>query len=171
MDKTEDIDDTTSIDDLSETTDEFYNSLSETENIDDILDNDSEDADEIDERTEISSKCIYKYAENSDSDIEDSIEDIEELFDDDEQTTTNMYVPNEKRSTKPFLTKYERVRLLGVRAKQLAGGAKPLIKNAGDLSSKQIAELEIQNNVIPLIIDRPMPSGMIERWRIDELIH
>lgn len=157
-DKTSDIEDTSSMDNLSDTTDDFYDSLSETENIDE----------EVDENTEINDKCIYKYVEESESDEE---VDIEDLFDDDDYAIDKAYVPKEKRITKPYLTKYERVRLLSVRTKQLAAGAKPLIKNAGDLSSKQIAELEIKNNAIPLIIDRPLPCGLIERWYISELIH
>ena len=69
------------------------------------------------------------------------------------------------------MLKYERVRLLGDRAQQLALGAKPMLKNIEGLSTKEIAELEIKNNVIPLIIERPLPNGKKERWYISELEH
>ena len=110
-------------------------------------------------------KCLYKYMDD-DSDYED-IEDIP----DDDQETDNIFVPKEERQTKPFLTKYERVRIIGDRTKQISGGAKPLIKNVEHLSPKEIALLELENNIIPFIIERPLPNGRKERWYISELIH
>ena len=69
------------------------------------------------------------------------------------------------------MTKYEKNRIIGDRSKQIALGAKPLIKDASHLSSKEIAELELKHNVLPLIIERPLPNGMKERWRVSELEH
>jgi DNA-directed RNA polymerase subunit K/omega len=67
------------------------------------------------------------------------------------------------------LFKYEKVRLLSTRAKQLSGGAKPMIKDTTGLSSKEIALLELKNKMIPLIIERPIPNIGIERWKLSEL--
>lgn len=122
---------------------------------------DKEDAEEyadIDDEM----KCIYKYAEGSD-------EEVEEQFDDDNKNLTGI-VPNDQRITKPYLTKYERVRLLGDRIKQLTSGAKAMIKNTENLSPKEIAELELKHNVLPLFLERPLPNGMKERWYTSELI-
>ncbi|CAH6421831.1 DNA-directed RNA polymerase subunit RPB6 [uncultured virus] len=131
-----------------------------------IVDDKSIDEKEIEENDE--DKCLYNYAkENSDDEDE-----IELVFDDDKEEIKNMeLVQNENRITKPYLTKYERVRLIGDRARQLSLGAKPMIKNVESLTSKEIAELEIKNNVIPLYILRPLPNGKKEKWYIGELSH
>jgi DNA-directed RNA polymerase subunit K/omega len=52
------------------------------------------------------------------------------------------------------LTKYELARLIGARALQLAHGAPPLIKTDNELSSIAIAEKELSEGVIPLIVLR-----------------
>lgn len=110
-------------------------------------------------------KCIYNFAD-------DKSEDEEEIFfDDDNMEMDTNIVLKDKRITKPILTKYERVRLLGDRTQQLTLGAKPMIKNTGKLTPKQIAELELKNNVMPLIIERPLPNGKRERWFLKELQH
>lgn len=113
--------------------------------------------------------CPLKYVDNSDSEESDT-EILEEIFEE-EKVIENMIVPNDKRITKPFLTKYERVRLTGDRTRQLASGAKPMVKNIQNMSSLEIAKLEIEKNVIPLIIERPLPNGLKERWYIHELEH
>lgn len=142
-----------------------------SDNDDDAYDYD-EDADKT--KTEVNDEpCLYKKANLSDSE-EEGDDEAEEVFDDedeDEKNTKgeNIYVPKEQRITKPFLTKYERVRLIGDRTKQLSGGAKPLIKNVDHLSAEEIAKLELQHNIIPLIIERPLPNGLKERWTVNEL--
>ena len=67
------------------------------------------------------------------------------------------------------MTIYERVRLLGERATQLSYGAKPMIKNVGNLDPKIIAKLELEAKLIPLIIIRTLPNGLKEKWRVSEL--
>ena len=109
---------------------------------------------------------------NREDPIEEDDEDDDEIvFDDDNIETKVEIITEDKRTTKPILYKYERVRLLGDRAQQLTLGAKPMIKNSQGLKPKQIAELEIRENVIPIIIQRPLPNGKKERWYIHELQH
>lgn len=110
--------------------------------------------------------CIYNYADNRSDDDGQEI-----VFDDDGLEIISEVIPPDQRRTKPILFKYERVRLLGDRAQQLTLGAKPMIKNVEGLLPKEIAELEIEKNVIPLIIQRPLPNGKKERWHISELKH
>lgn len=112
-------------------------------------------------------KCLYKYAERADSDDEDI---DEEVFDDDLQEFTDIVAP-EDRITKAILYPKERTRLISDRTAQLILGAKPMVKNSKHLSAKEIAELELQHNLIPLIIERPLPNGKKERWNIKELAH
>lgn len=53
------------------------------------------------------------------------------------------------------LTKYEVARLIGARALQLSMGAPPLIKvNSETISFIQIAEIELDKGVIPLVVVR-----------------
>jgi DNA-directed RNA polymerase subunit K/omega len=73
-------------------------------------------------------------------------------------------------TTIPILTKYEKARILGVRAKQLDNGADsfiPLPSNVID--SYTIAERELYEKRLPFIIRRPMPSGGSEYWPLKEL--
>lgn len=106
--------------------------------------------------------------------IEDVIEDDNEYFDNLEEVelpseSQSEYVPKEKRVSANRLTKYEMVRILGERTKQLNMGAKPLIKNHHNLPYEKIAEYEFLNNVIPYKIKRPLPNGKFEIWTLDEL--
>ena len=75
----------------------------------------------------------------------------------------------DKRITRNKLTKYEMVRILGERTKQLIMGAKPLVKNIDGLSYDIIAEEELKLNMIPFKVKRPLPNGKVEIWDLDEL--
>jgi len=44
-----------------------------------------------------------------------------------------------------------------------------MLKNTVGLSSKEIALLELKNKIIPLIIERPIPNSISERWNLSEL--
>jgi DNA-directed RNA polymerase I, II, and III subunit RPABC2 len=69
-----------------------------------------------------------------------------------------------------YLTKYEKARILGQRAKQINSGSKPLIKVHEDiLDGYIIAELELKAKSIPFIIRRPLPNGGSEYWSIKDL--
>jgi len=83
-------------------------------------------------------------------------------------------VKKEDRITRPILTRYEYVAALSTRAKQISLNAKPMIKNAAELSKKldprQIAEIEIkETRTCPLYIVRPLPNFKEEHWDINEL--
>ena len=112
---------------------------------------------------------------NKECTIEKAIEDDNEYFENDEEDievqpdTTVQYVKKEDRVSAPKLTKYEMVRILGERCKQLTTGAKPLIKNHKGLPYDKIAEEELKANMIPFKIRRPLPNGKYELWTLDEL--
>jgi DNA-directed RNA polymerase subunit K/omega len=54
-----------------------------------------------------------------------------------------------------FLTKYEKARIIGLRAKQLSEGAPPLIEVPPDVTDPiKIAELELKAKKIPILIKR-----------------
>lgn len=74
-------------------------------------------------------------------------------------------------NTLPVLSKYEKTRILGQRAKQLENGSKPLIVlDRKILDSKLIAELELKEKKIPFIIKRPIPDGTAEYWKLKDLL-
>ena len=86
-----------------------------------------------------------------------------------EQIETTTFIESSKRITKKYMTIYERVRVLGERAKQLSLGAKPLIKGVENMDPKVVARMELEKKVIPLIIIRTLPNGQKEKWRVSEL--
>jgi DNA-directed RNA polymerase subunit K/omega len=72
--------------------------------------------------------------------------------------------------TIPYLTKYERARILGQRSKQIETGAKPLVKVPENIVDGYIiAELELSEKKIPFIIRRPIPGGACEYWSLKDL--
>ena len=72
--------------------------------------------------------------------------------------------------TIPILTKYEKTRILGQRAKQLNNGAKPLVKmDIPLIDGYLIALKELEEKMIPVIIRRPLPSGASEYWHLKDL--
>ena len=72
--------------------------------------------------------------------------------------------------TIPILTKFEKARVLGIRAKQLNDGAKPFIKTPPDIiDGYTIARMELGQKLMPFIIRRPIPNGGCEYWKIADL--
>jgi DNA-directed RNA polymerase subunit K/omega len=72
--------------------------------------------------------------------------------------------------TLPYLTKYERARVLGQRAKQINAGAKVFVKvHENVIDGYLIAEQELAQKRIPFIIRRPTPGGGCEYWNLKDL--
>jgi DNA-directed RNA polymerase subunit K/omega len=72
--------------------------------------------------------------------------------------------------TIPYLTKYEKARILGQRAKQINSGAYPFVKVPENvIDGYIIAEMELKMKRIPFIIRRPLPNGGSEYWKIQDL--
>lgn len=82
----------------------------------------------------------------------------------------NNIIIDDLHRTIPHLTKYERARILGQRAKQIECGATPFIKVPENvIDGYLIADLELRQGRIPFIIRRPMPNGGSEYWKISDL--
>ena len=96
---------------------------------------------------------------------------------------------NKVRVTTPYLTKYERARILGTRALQIrcvlhlvlvghlsshmsleSMNAPVLVPLDGETDALQIAIKELSQRKIPLIIRRYLPDGSFEDWSVSELI-
>jgi DNA-directed RNA polymerase subunit K/omega/cobalamin biosynthesis protein CobT len=72
--------------------------------------------------------------------------------------------------TIPFLTKYERARILGIRAKQLNYDADPFVEVPTNMiSGSLIALKELEEKKLPFIIRRPLPNGGNEFWKLSDL--
>ena len=83
---------------------------------------------------------------------------------------SNNNIIDSLHKTIPFLTKYEKARVLGQRAKQINSGAKTFIKVPENvIDGYIIAELELQQKRIPFIIRRPFPGGGSEYWNLRDL--
>jgi DNA-directed RNA polymerase I, II, and III subunit RPABC2 len=83
---------------------------------------------------------------------------------------TDNIIIDDLHKTNPFLTKYERARILGQRAKQIETGATPFVKVPENIiDGYLIAEMELQQGRIPFIIRRPLPNGGSEYWKIGDL--
>jgi DNA-directed RNA polymerase I, II, and III subunit RPABC2 len=83
-------------------------------------------------------------------------------------------VDTSDRITLPYYSKYEYTTLVGIRAQQIADGAKPLISLEGIQTSHpqfvwKVAEREIAERVLPFIVHRRLPDGKSEYWSTTEL--
>jgi len=102
-------------------------------------------------------------------------------------TSTEHRKPNKIRITTPYLTKYERARILGTRALQIrwvflrsvrkelyidyrSMNAPILVPAEGESDPLQIAIKELAQRKIPLVIRRYLPDGSFEDWSVSELI-
>jgi DNA-directed RNA polymerase subunit K/omega len=73
--------------------------------------------------------------------------------------------------TIPYLTKYERARVLGQRAKQINLGARPFVKVPENIiDGYLVAEMELTQKRIPFILRRPLPGNSgSEYWNLKDL--
>ena len=78
-------------------------------------------------------------------------------------------VDSSNRITMNRLTKYEKVRIIGIRTKQIMTGANILIKGIDGKTPSEIAELELKYNMVPFKIKRKLPNGKFEIWKLSEL--
>ena len=70
--------------------------------------------------------------------------------------------------THPVLSKYEKTNILGKRLKQLNSGAEPFV-NTQLNDNYLIAIQELDEKKIPFIIQRPLPNGGSEYWKVSDL--
>jgi len=79
-------------------------------------------------------------------------------------------IVDELHRTIPIMTKYEKTRILGQRAKQLNEGAPAFINiDSTVIDGYLIAVKELEQKKTPFIIRRPLPNGGSEYWRIQDL--
>lgn len=72
--------------------------------------------------------------------------------------------------TVPFVTRYEKSRVLGERAKQIDAGGQIFVDVEPDIiDGSVIAMKEFFAKKIPFIIQRPLPNGGAEYWKLKDL--
>ena len=116
------------------------------------------------------------YDENVDKEFEEIEEDGEESEEKESQILEQgdeirgNAITGEARTTTPFLTKYEKARVIGARALQISKNAPILVNlNPGESDPILIAEKELRESRIPFIIRRFLPDGSYEDWSVREL--
>jgi DNA-directed RNA polymerase I, II, and III subunit RPABC2 len=71
----------------------------------------------------------------------------------------------------PYLTLFEKTKLIGFRANQLAQGARPLVQVPSHVTDViDIAKIELEEKRMPYILKRTMPDGTFEYWRLTDLL-
>lgn len=79
-------------------------------------------------------------------------------------------INDQNHRTYPVMTKYEKTRILGLRAKQLNSGMEPNISVTENMiDGYLIAVEELKANKIPFIIRRPLPNRQSEYWHVQDL--
>ena len=79
-------------------------------------------------------------------------------------------VPRHERTTTPYMTKYERARVLGTRALQISMNAPVLVQLDGETDPLEIAGKELREKRVPFVVRRYLPDGSYEDWPVDDLI-
>uniref|UniRef100_A0A0N5CFF8 RPB6 homolog n=1 Tax=Strongyloides papillosus TaxID=174720 RepID=A0A0N5CFF8_STREA len=106
-----------------------------------------------------------------DEDMDDL--DVNQLGDDEVENlailSSDQKTASTEKITTPFMTKYERARILGTRALQIALGAPVMVELEGETDPLEIARKELKEQKIPIIIRRYLPDGSFEDWGVDEL--
>jgi DNA-directed RNA polymerase subunit K/omega len=100
--------------------------------------------------------------------VQDSTDDIQILA----QVVRDEFgaVIDPLHKTAPYLTKYEKAKIIGVRAKQLNQGANPMTEVIDrTMSNEEIAEKELISRALPFIVVRPLPNMKKEYWRLEDL--
>jgi DNA-directed RNA polymerase I, II, and III subunit RPABC2 len=78
---------------------------------------------------------------------------------------------DQKHVTYPFVTNYERTKIISYRASQICNGAKPyIVVPEGVTEAYDIAKMELEAKKLPFIVKRQLPDGSFEVWRLADLM-
>ena len=86
------------------------------------------------------------------------------------QRNKDNIITDNLHKTIPILTKFEKTKILVLRAKQINIGAKPMITLEHPvIDGYLIALKELEEKKIPVIIRRPLPNNTSEYWHLKDL--
>lgn len=159
--------------------------LDNTENNDIIDMLSSEDSDSEDEFSETETKIdedtlnddIDSDENMSEEDNDDDNETISGILDTKKQTVFTNNLENyklnkiKKKQSLPYLTKFEKSLILGIRLKQLISNGKPMVNTDDCQSIRDILNKEFVEKKIPLLIRRYLPNNSYEDWKLSELTY
>lgn len=78
----------------------------------------------------------------------------------------------DQKKTSPYLSRYERAKVISVRAQQLSVGKQPQIEVGNtNINHLEIALQELKEKKIPNNIIRKLPDKTIEIWAAKDLIN
>ena len=82
----------------------------------------------------------------------------------------NNIIVDSNHRTIPILTKYEKTKIIGLRAIQIQNGLEPFIDVPSDIiDACVIADMELHKRKIPFILRRPVSLTHYEYWPLEEL--
>lgn len=128
-------------------------------------------------KEEISNEDYYSDSDNESEmtdfscDYEEIVEgdDNENIFELDDNYDMDNIRRGDDRVSLNRMSRYEMVRIIGERIKQLTLGAKCFIRNKEDFDYETLAKEELKAKLIPFKIIRYLPNNIKEEWSIDEL--
>jgi DNA-directed RNA polymerase I, II, and III subunit RPABC2 len=140
---------------------------------------------EVEEYSEIEDfdeeeEAVIEYDNNEEKNEEEFVEKEEEIIIDlesdeiieekDSKKDKKMQkIEKDKRVTLPYLTKFEKARVIGTRAVQISMGAKTNVQFS-KFDPIEIATKELHTKNLPLIIRRHLPNNKYEDWSVSELM-
>lgn len=106
---------------------------------------------------------------DEDEQMDEEVEILPEEQDEQQEAVAKAIEPH-LRTTSPFMTKYERARIIGTRALQISKNAPLLIQpSEGETDPYVLAEKELAEKKIPFIVRRFLPDSSYEDWKVSEL--
>jgi len=147
--------------------------LDDEEEGDDDSDDD-EDDDEDDDSDDEDLQKLQGYEEKNV--LVDYHPEVVQISEEELQTYSKVVRDNNGKIVDPFhktipiMTKYEKAKVIGIRAQQINSGSEPFIPvDVNMIDGLSIANQELLEKKIPFIIRRPMPNGSSEYWNINDL--
>lgn len=149
---------------------------SDIENIqdnDDFMDGNEDDSDNEDDNNNESNSIMFTDSIRRDY-IDQYYPDLKEVSNDELKIRTkiirdeNGIITDKLHKTLPFISKFEKTKIIGLRTSQLDNNSNPYV-DTDITDSMIIAEMELKQKKLPFIICRPLPNGTREFWKLDDL--
>ena len=132
---------------------------------DDNLSSDDDDDEEIKIEDYIENDILYKFHPEIKNINNAEMEAMTKI-----KRDTNDKIIDENHTTIPIMTRYEKAKILGIRASQINSGADIFIDIPSNIiDGITIARMELEKKAIPFIIRRNLPNGKSEYWNIEDL--
>lgn len=141
--------------------------MSDNEDYDDGAGGDEQDMNEVENRFEDEEQEADEQQQQTGGSV--SVVEISKKVGGASSRAPQPRAPQDYTTTK-FLTKYERARVLGTRALQISMGAPCCVAIEGETDCLRIAQKELQQGKLPIIVRRFLPDNTYEDWKLEDLI-